>query len=105
MRSDFPSAGLISAALIVSIVIAWLAILVPSHAAPVEGPVAKTVDVVIPANSNTARKGDRLDVKIDHGRSSMPMPAGKTGTKIPVGCDTAFSKLVKSAKIAVRCVT
>jgi hypothetical protein len=105
MRRDFLSAGLISAALIVCIIIAWMAILMPSHAAPVEGPLAKTVDVAVPMSSNTARKGDRLDVKISHSRNSMPMPAVKAGTKMPIGCDTAFSKLVRSEKIAVRCVT
>lgn len=105
MRRDFLSAGLISAVLIVSIVIAWLAILMPSHAAPVEGSVAKTVDVVVPMSSNTVRKGDRLDLKISPGTNSMPLPAVRSGTKIPVGCDTAFSKLVKSERIAVRCVT
>lgn len=102
MRRNFLSAGLISAALVVSIVIAWLAILMPSHAAPVEGPVAKTV-VLVPVSSNIARKGDRLDVKITHGTNSMP--AVRPGAKIPVGCDTAFSKLVQSARVAVRCVT
>jgi hypothetical protein len=105
MQRSLFSAGLISAALIVSTVIAWLAILMPSHAAPVEGPVAKSVDVVVPMRSNTARKGDRLNVEIAHGTNSMPMPPVRTGTKIPVGCDTAFSELVKSEKIAVRCVT
>lgn len=107
MRRDFLSAGLISAVLIVSIVIAWLSILMPSHAAPVEGSVAKTVtvDVVVPMSSNTVRKGDRLDLKISPGTNSMPLPAVRSRTKIPVGCDTAFSKLVKSERIAVRCVT
>ena len=105
MRRGFLSAGLISAALVVTIVIAWLAILMPLHAAPVEGPIAKTVVVVVTMSSNTARKGDRLDVKISHGRNSMPMPAVRTGTKIPGGCDTAFSRLVRFEKIAVRCVT
>jgi len=105
MRRDFLSAGLISAALIVSIIIAWMAILMPSHASPVEGLVAKTVDVAVTMSSNTARKGDRLDLKIDHGRNSMPMPAVKAGPKTPIGCEAAFSKLVRSEKIAVRCVT
>ena len=104
MQRNFFSAGLISAALIVSI-IAWMAILLPSHAAPVMGSVAKS-DVVISMSSNTARKGDRLDVKVDRSPNSMlPTPVGKTGSKIPVGCDGAFSKLVRSASIAVRCVT
>jgi len=105
MQRDFISAGLISAALIVCIIIAWMAILMPSHAGPVEGPVANNVDVLVPISSNTARKGDRLDVKIDHDTNSMPMPAVKTGTKIPVGCEGAFSKLVRPANIAVRCIT
>ena len=104
MRRDFLSAGLIGATLIASIVIAWLAILMPSYAAPVEGPVAKTV-VVVPMSSYTARKGDRVDVKITHGTNSMPMPAVKAGPKTPIGCETAFSKLVRSEKIAVHCVT
>jgi len=102
MRRNVLSASLISAALIVSIVIAWLAILMPSHAAQVEGPVVKTL---VPISSNTARKADRLDVKIIRGTNSMPMPAVRSVTKIPLGCDTAFSRLVRSDKIAVRCVT
>jgi hypothetical protein len=105
MRRDFVSVGLISAALIVSTIIAWMAILMPSHAEPVVGSVAKSADVVFSMSSNTARKGDRLDVKIYQGTSSAPTPAVKTGAKIPVGCDGAFSKLVRSANIAVRCVT
>jgi hypothetical protein len=105
MERNLLSASLISAALSVSIVIAWMAILLPSHAAPVVGPVGR--DIVSPINSNSARKGDRVDVNLNHGTNSMQVPAVRSDAKIPVpvGCEGAFSKLVGTGNIAVRCIT
>jgi hypothetical protein len=105
MRRDFLSAELMSASLIISIIIAWMTILISLHAAPIVGAATKSVEVVVPMSSNAARKRDRLDIKINHGTNSMPTSAVKAGTKIPVGCDGAFSKLVRLESIAVRCVT
>ena len=59
---------------------------------------------------NRAAKGDRLPVmhRTDRDSSSTradPRPTQKTDRGIPVGCDGAFSKLVKSENFAARCVT
>jgi len=110
MHRNYFSSGVIGAALILSIIIAWVTISVPSHAAPSvrSNPKSVGIGVVVSIVSNTARKGDRLDVgrsKIEYSAHSAPTPAGKAGARIPVGCDVAFSKLVRFENAAVRCVT
>lgn len=108
MDRDYFSSGVIGAALILSIIIAWAAILAPSHAAPLVLGDAKSAGVAVSIISNTARKGDRLDVgrsKTEYGSHSAPAPAAEAGASIPVGCDLAFSKLVRSENTAVRCIT
>ena len=98
MHRDYFSSGAVGAALIVSIIVAWLAILVPSHAAPSLGAnAAEGIDSAVSIVSNAARKGDRLDVA-----RSRSEPAGRSRTRIPVGCDVAS---VRSQHIAVRCIT
>ena len=109
MQRDYFSSGVIAAALVLSIIIVWVAILVPSHAAPLRSDTKSgAVGIAVSIVSNAARKGDRLDVgrsKIEYGAHSAPAPAVKAGARIPVGCDAAFSKSVRSGNVAVRCIT
>jgi len=109
MQRDFLSSGVIAAALVLSIIIVWVAILVPSHAAPLVRSDAKSgLGIAASIVSDTAQKGDRLEVgrsKIEYGAHSAPAAAAKAGARIPVGCDAAFSKSVRSGNVAVRCVT
>jgi hypothetical protein len=110
MHRDYFSSGLIGAALILSIAIAWLAILVPSHAAPSLRADTKSIDIgaAVSIVGNPLRKGDRLDVergKIKDAARSAPTPGGKAGARIPIGCEVAFNKLGGSGHVAVRCIT
>ena len=110
MQRDYFSSGVIAAVLVLSIIIVWVAILVPSQAAPLAHLDAKSGAVGVGASivSNTARKGGRLGggpSKNEYGAHSVPAPAAKAGARIPVGCDAAFSKIVGSGNVAVRCIT
>jgi len=109
MHRDYFSSGVIGVALIVSIVIAWAAILLPSHAAAlVRANATNSTGIAASIVSNTARKGDRLAVAhstIERGAHSELTPAGNSVTKVPVGCDVASSKLIRSQNDAVRCIT
>ena len=103
---DYLSSGVIAAALILGIIVTWMAVLVPSHAAPSRG--SHATDVAVSIVSNTARKGDRLDAgrnTIEQGARFAPAPTAKAGATVPVGCDVAFSKLVRFQNVAVRCMT
>jgi len=106
MRRGYFSSGAIGLALIVSIIIAWVAILVPSHAAPlVPANATKSIGIAASIVSNTSRKGDRLAVtpgRIEHSARSEAKPAGKSGTRTPVGCDVMS---VRSQNVTVRCIT
>jgi hypothetical protein len=107
MRRDYFLSGVITASLIISIIVAWMAILVPSHAATSIDALT-TSDVTALTVSNTARKGDRLVTahgKPEHAARPDAAPATKSATKVLVGCDPAFSKLVRSESLVVRCVT
>jgi hypothetical protein len=51
--------------------------------------------------SNNALKGDRLPIL----RAIQPKTESSTSSKIPVGCEAAFSKLVHVGNFSSRCVT
>lgn len=91
----------LSACLIGSAIMAWglvavLSPVVPSAGAAVPGHslvASKTI-------SNAVLKGDRL-IGVHINGSPTPRNIGK----LPVGCDLAFSKLVRQDNLATRCIT
>jgi len=101
------SSGVIGAALILSIIIAWVAILVPSHAAPSIRSDAEIVGtgVAVSVVSNAAQKADRLDAGPGKNAGGRSEPTAAAKPKTPVGCDLAFSRAVGIEKVAVRCIT
>jgi hypothetical protein len=110
---------------------AWLASVLLTGSSLAGADTAPSYLVSSQANvSNPARKGDRLDRVFLRseisGKTGLParssslradgqigaasfrgqsLPASKSERKIPVGCETAFSRLVGSQKLSVRCVT
>ncbi len=105
---DYFSSVVIGAALVLSIIVAWVAILVPSHAAASLHSEGKSIAVTALIVSDTARKGNRLGAEsrtIEYDVRSVPPAAAMIDARVPVGCDVAFSKLVKSKNVAVRCIT
>jgi len=108
MRRDYFSSGFIGVSLIVSILVAWVAILVPSHAATsLRSTGMSVVDPAGWAASNVAGKSDQLALgrnRIDY--RSAPEPANVIkASKVPAGCETAFGSRARSEKDAVRCIT
>jgi len=104
-RSQGRTGGIIGAWLIGSAVIALglaslpigtgtssAGVIVPASAPPMS--VGRTI-------SNSALKSDRLP-KAHHGVERME---GNKPASIPVGCDAAFSKLVRVGNFTSRCVT
>lgn len=106
MQRDHFLSGVVGLSLIVGVIIAWAVILLPSHAATLAGGNAAKSHVALTI-SNSARKGDRLvstHAKIE--RSAPNSAHARKGVvKIPVGCDPAFSRLVKLNVFPARCVT
>lgn len=126
--------GLVGAWLIGSAAIAWLLVCLPvtaTSSASVSAPRDASV-LSRTTTSNKALKGDRLDQpptrteaevrgetrvmarpssrqagsQIDAGAVHEPsQPALTSVRKIPVGCEVAFSRLVKAENFATRCVT
>jgi hypothetical protein len=95
----------------VAIVAAWmLAVLFPAgQSVHFEAP-RPEIALVTSSLGAPSAKGDRLISKKaqerregEVGTQSTPVPTGVR--KIPVGCDAAFSRLVKFGNFTARCVT
>lgn len=109
MERDYFSSGVINIALIVSIILVWMAILLPSHAALAGVTHAVNSNDIVSIVIDGARKGDRLVSgalgDIVHDARFESKPVAKTGKKLPIGCELAFSKIISPDGIAARCVT
>ena len=104
MQRDHFLAKLIAVSLIANIAITWTAILVlPSHSSTLAATSSFQGATAVKTRSNSALKGDRLVVSHAAIENAKAVTR-KTAVRIPVGCDSAFSKLVKSS-FAARCVT
>ena len=90
--------GAISAWLVGSALIALALVCLPIGSGPSSASVMATSGTI----SNSALKGDRLSV---HRVGAAPKSeVSKPGT-IPVGCEAAFSKLVRIGNFSSRCLT
>lgn len=98
----------LSACLIGSAITAWVLVAVVS-------PVVPSAGAAVPSHSltgsktisNAALKGDRLisiHVKIDDSKRDGTRTPSSVG-KLPLGCDPAFSKLVRQENLPTRCIT
>jgi hypothetical protein len=106
MQTDRFSSGIIAISLIASIAIAWTIILLASHGATLASTAQSRA--AIGTVSNLASKGDRLvgaAAKSEHLKSDLPPAKAKDVAKIPLGCDAAFSKLIREYNFAARCIT
>ena len=106
--------GIVGARLAAAAMIGWglayLSILPGASSASLPTPVSSTNKPM--TISNAAHKGDRL-VPLHAGRAQndanhKDLQGGGAGSgvrKIPVGCESAFSKLLVSGNFSARCVT
>ena len=89
--------------------IGWIAaiLLLPSHASTLAVTNGVHRTAVVGSITNSARKGDRLVSAHTTNEEVTAAPAAKKKriAKIPVGCEAAFSRVIKSNNFAVRCVT
>ena len=108
MQRGYFSLKLIAVSLIANVVIVWAAmLLLPSHASTLSTTNGVQTTAIIRTISNSVLKGDRLiGAHVTMERENQPPAAEIKGmSKIPVGCDAAFSKMVNSDNFAARCVT
>jgi hypothetical protein len=108
IQENYCHSGIVLAPLFASVAVVWAGILFhtshESTPAPANGVQPAAISGTV---SNSALKRNRLVGPygtIEHAKSA-PAAEGKRATKIPVGCDAAFSKLIKSNNFASRCVT
>ena len=102
------SSRVFSVCLIGSAITAWGLVALVTPVVPTAGAAVPSLSLAASKTiSNAALKGDRLinvHVKIDgFGRGGVSTPTNVG--KLPVGCDPAFSKLVRSENLATRCIT
>lgn len=99
------SSGVVGVSLIAAIVLAWAMILFSTHDTITA--LGSTPDH-LRTTSNVALKGDRLV----NGRNGIAGDAtkqvvlpSKDIVAIPIGCDPAFSKIIRYGNFAARCIT
>jgi hypothetical protein len=100
------SSGIVGASLVAGIAIAWAAMLLPAHGTTTAPGGAQ---ILLRTTSNAALKGDRFSSARLKRSSAVKVwkapPTSKGTAKIPIGCDPAFSGIVRYGNFAARCVT